>query len=301
MKQRKVTDYQDGSEWQIWEKRMYLLYPAPPKMEFDEYIERYRDTGDGRYFLYFLHAYEPALNRRALRYCSNYWVMPLFPDVKQTIVTALFEYATSYDHGVGVPFLAYTQLMVRDAVREFVRRNGGVHSVANASHFRRLAKVNALYYAGLDLGLTSRQCIVAIANKLNTTTGKVCSLIEEGLTFRDFKSLAIRSTDAADEENKEQYERYDRGDKTADPGEVVPDVLFMDEVMDAIDTLPYKQQQILFRFCGIRCMACGRVGNRETYAALANEFELYSESAVERARNDAIQKVRKFIQIEKPL
>lgn len=292
---KKISDYDGSFDWQQWEKRTYRIHPAPPKLEPDEYIERYRTTDDVCWFLQFLHYYEPSLNRRTRRFCRNYCVMHLFPEVKQTIVMTLFEYAANYDRTTGVPFFAYTQHMVRDAVRDFVRQNGGVHSVANVSHFRRLAKANALYYAGLDLGMTSRQCIVEIAGKMNTTVRKVCDLIKEGSTFRDFESLAIRTRIREDGEEPEVYERYDKGDKTADPGEVVPEALYMDEVMDAIDTLPYKQQQILFRTSGIRCMACGRTGSRETYATLANEFELYSESAVERERKRAIEKLQTML------
>lgn len=61
---KKITDYEDGFDWQQWEKRMYRIYPAPPKLELDEYIERYRATGDVCWFLRFLDYYEPSLNRR---------------------------------------------------------------------------------------------------------------------------------------------------------------------------------------------------------------------------------------------
>lgn len=69
----------------------------------------------------------------------------------------------------------------------------------------------------------------------------------------------------------------------------------MDEVIDAIQALPYKQQQILYLSSGISCIACGRICNRKTYAELANSFELYSESAVEKQRKQAIRKVRERV------
>ena len=62
----------------------------------------------------------------------------------------------------------------------------------------------------------------------------------------------------------------------------------MDEVVDAVEELPLKQREILYRSCGIRCIACGRTGNRETYADIANLFQLYSESVVEKLRKTAI-------------
>ena len=91
------------------------------------------------------------------------------------------------------------------------------------------------------------------------------------------------------------YDKYDKGNRTADPGEVVPNALFMDEVIDAIQALSYKQQQILYLSNGISCLACGRICNRKTYAELANGFELYSESAAEKQRKQAIRKLREMM------
>ena len=271
------------------DKRMYRIFPAPERKPPDEYIAIYARTKETEYFEAFLHYYEPSLNRRAQRYCSNYWVEHLFADVKQTIVMTLYEYAHQYDISQSVSFLAYTKLMVQEAVHDLIRQNGGVHSIAAASHYRRLRKVNFLHYANLDLGLSQNASIRMISEQLSITEKKVISLIAEGKCFRDFVSFAELAEDTADEDVPDIYERYDRGDKTADPGEVVPNALFMDEVVDAVEELPFRQREILYRSCGIRCMACGRTGNRETYADIANMFQLYSESAVEKLRKAAIK------------
>lgn len=273
------------------ESRMYCMALAPERRPLDEFIKMYVWTGETKYFDAFLHHYEPALNRRAMGYCRHYRVEHLYLDVKQTIVMTLFEYAKRYDPTEGVPFLQYTRLMVREAVHDLIRQIGGVHSIANASHYRRLRKVNFLHYANLDMGLSASASIRMIAEQLQITEKKVSALIAEGECFRDFENFGERTGDSSDEDAPEKYERYDRGDKSADPGEVVPNALFMDEIVETIEALPVKQREILYRSCGIRCMACGRVGNRESYADLANEFELYSESAAEKIRKAAIREL----------
>lgn len=287
MKHMKSNDKKvDRGEW------IYRMNPAPEKLPLEEYIQLYQNTKNEQYFHAFLHCYEPSLNRRAMRYCRNYWVEHLFLDVKQTIVTTLFEYADKYDANMGVPFLAYTSLMVREAVHDMIRLNGGVHSIANASHYRKLRKVNYLHYINRDKGMTDYQSAEIIAEELNMTVNKVCAMISKGRCFRDFESLAERERDLSDEDAPDVYDKHDKGDRTADPGIVVPNALFMDEVIDAIQVLPYKQQQMLYLSSGISCIACGRICNRRTYAELANGFELYSESAVEKQRKQAIRKLR---------
>jgi len=220
--------------------RMYCMAPAPKQRPLDEFIRMYVWTGETEYFKAFLHHYEPALNRRAMGYCRNYRVEHLFQDVKQTIVTTLFEYAKRYDPTESVSFLQYTKLMVREAVHDLIRQIGGVHSIANASHYRRLRKVNFLHYANLDLGLSVSASVRLIAEQLEITEKKVSALIAEGECFRDFESIAERTGDTSDEDAPEKYERYDRGDRSADPGEVVPNALFMDEIVEAIEALPVK-------------------------------------------------------------
>ena len=132
--------------------------------------------------------------------------------------------------------------------------------------------------------MTDYQSAEIIAEELNMTVNKVCAMISEGRCFRDFESRAERERDLSDEDAPDVYDKHDKGDRTADPGIVVPNALFMDEVIDAIQVLPYKQQQMLYLSSGISCIACGRICNRRTYAELANGFELYSESAVEKQR-----------------
>ena len=75
----------------------------------------------------------------------------------------------------------------------------------------------------------------------------------------------------------------------------MPNALYWDAVIDAVEALPFKQKEILLGSLGIRCMYCKRVGNRISYGELANRFELYSENAAEKQRKAAIDKLKKTI------
>ena len=52
--------------------RIFRLDPAPPKPEnINDYIVRAVQEKDTTYFLYFLHHYEPRLNRKVYRFFLN--------------------------------------------------------------------------------------------------------------------------------------------------------------------------------------------------------------------------------------
>lgn len=272
----------------------YRQSRPPEKREYDEYIRLYRENVDEAYFLAFLYYYEAPLNRRTRRFCERHYITHLCNDVKQTIVLTLFECAKKYETQQGVPFLAYTQSYVKEALRDYLCENGGVHSVP-AAHFRYLSRINAMYYERTGAGSSSHDAVKDISQKTGLAEKKIYALIAEGEAFREFNDISEMFRDTSDENNIDEYERYDMGDKTADPGEIVPNEYYWDEVIDAVENLPYKQKEILLGSLGIRCMYCKRVGNRISYAELANRFELYSENAAEKQRKAAIDELKEVL------
>jgi DNA-directed RNA polymerase specialized sigma subunit len=268
---------------------MYSLSPAPPKYPLNEYIKQYKLTNDENYLNYFLHCYEPTLNKTAWAFCVKYHQEHRFQDVKQTIVEALFEKLPEYDPSQGVTFLQFSKYYVQDALHEYVRINGSIYSIETQNRFKALRKANAIYYLCLDKGMDEHAAISACANQMALSENTVKTLIAEGIAFRYYNST---DSSVIIEEGEEIFEeRYFIGDRSIDPATVVPQALFMDEIINIIEKLPYRQCRILYESCGIKCIYCGRIGKRKNYAGLANEFELYSESAVEKQRKAAIRQI----------
>ena len=68
---------------------MYQIKPKPPKMELNDCIVRYKETGNEFFFRCFLHYYEYRLNKRTESYCLQYGQLNHFLDIKQTIIATM--------------------------------------------------------------------------------------------------------------------------------------------------------------------------------------------------------------------
>ena len=269
-----------------WFEKMYQLKPEPPKMPLNKYIRLYKETGDNLYFQFFLHTYEPQLNRRTQRIIERYCLADRYADVKQTIILALLSKLPEYDLSYGVDFLKYADIHIRSFINEYIRIYGSCYSVQKENHYKALKKVSAIYYDNPDKTLDER--VQLIKKQTSYSERTIHALITESTDFRYYESFDPHYDEADDDDITPQ--KY-VSDHSADPGVVVPFALYMDEVIDSVEKLTYKQQKILYASSGIQCIYCGRIGKRKTYAELANDFELYSESAIEKLRKKAIEDI----------
>ena len=53
------------------EFEIYRITPPPPEWDLQEYIRQYIQSGDDKYFYWFLHYYEPTINEKA-KFDDNY-------------------------------------------------------------------------------------------------------------------------------------------------------------------------------------------------------------------------------------
>ena len=72
------------------EFEIYRITPPPPKWDLQEYIRQYVQTGDDKYFYWFLHYYEPTLNEKA-KFFRNKYSMEEYLNCSQRITQALSE------------------------------------------------------------------------------------------------------------------------------------------------------------------------------------------------------------------
>lgn len=90
------------------EFEIYRITPPPPESNLQEYIRQYVQTGDAKYFYWFLHYYEPTLNEKAKSFRNKYSMEEHFADIKQSLVTGLCKALVNYDISIA-PFLPYAQ------------------------------------------------------------------------------------------------------------------------------------------------------------------------------------------------
>lgn len=93
-----------------FEKKEFEIYriSPPPKWDLQEYIRQYVQTGDDKYFYWFLHYYEPTLNEKAKSFRNKYSMEEHFADIKQSLVTGLCKALINFDISIS-PFLPYAQ------------------------------------------------------------------------------------------------------------------------------------------------------------------------------------------------
>ena len=106
------------------EFEIYRISPPPPKWDLQEYIRQYVQTGDDKYFYWFLYYYEPTLNEKAKFFRNKYKMDEHFSDIKQSLVAGLCKALINYDISIA-PFLPYAQRYMEREVHNYIRTSDG--------------------------------------------------------------------------------------------------------------------------------------------------------------------------------
>jgi len=279
----------DQEQWERWTEYMYQLAPKPPKMELDEYIEKYKATDNFLYFRFFLHYYENRLNGEVERICRIYGQKHNFEDIKQTIVITLIKLIPKYNPELGVPFLSFAKVYVTAAIRRYIRKYGSCYSVKNDNHFRELRKANGIYYK--DPEKSAKERLAETVSQMGKSEKDVRDLLIEGEHFRYYDSIYV---DLEDDLGEPYFEEWVI-DEYSQPETIVPNLMLSDDMLEAVEKLMHRPRAILLRRLGILCLYCGRTGERISKEEIANHFELYSDSAVDRTLNKATAELAKVL------
>ena len=126
------------------EFEIYRITPPPPEMDLQEYIRQYVQSGDDKYFYWFLHYYEPTLNEKAKSFRNKYSMEEHFADIKQSLVTGLCKALMKYDITIA-PFLPYAQRYMEREVHNYIRTMRTGYSVQSEFEYARLRKVMDIF------------------------------------------------------------------------------------------------------------------------------------------------------------
>lgn len=170
---------------------IYRLDSKPKRLNnYNNYFTRYLETKDEKYFLEFLHFYEPKLNRIAKNFIAKYGLdRERLDDLKQIFSSLLWERLQNYDS--ELPLL---QLIKYDCEREwhnYVRQNCGNISPDNANHYSNMRKVMYLFNrkTGKDYG----DIISEIALELKITERTVINCLNASAEFSSVNNLDIHN------------------------------------------------------------------------------------------------------------
>ncbi|GHU60204.1 hypothetical protein FACS1894171_0730 [Clostridia bacterium] len=149
-------------------RNMYRMAEEPPEMELNDYIVKYKKTGDSYYLSCFLHRFEQQiLNGWAYKLGEKYGQLSRFQDIKQEMVSILLDRVEVYDSTVGTMLLQFAKKNMLATVHTYMRKNCGIYLLPE-KYYQNLRLVSHLYYK--DRALSEDERIQAVITQTPTAT-----------------------------------------------------------------------------------------------------------------------------------
>ena len=283
-KPKSVPSTPDGGITRYMAERIFQLEPEPPKAEnINDYILSALREKELKYFSFFLHYYEPQLNKRIKGFLGvdggDQYDPERFLDIKLSCREAMLQKLPDYDPEKGAEYATYIYPFIRDAMLRF-RMGEEQWSVSSLTRYKMLRTMAWLYHNTKDaIGefVKKYDCDLALAEEyLKVVRG-----------IRNQQPFFVTEQDEDGEETGEDVTR----DYSWNYADILWDGIQAEKVRKAFEKLNYREQTLLEKRLAI-CMTCGRVGswkNRPTFEELAVMFEGSSASGAERAYRKAAE------------
>lgn len=285
----------------FWERRMYRLDPAPPKLPAQEYIVRYLTENEDKYLAWYLHDQEPALNKLVQAACERYAMAEHFADIKQAAVCGILTALQKYDSAVGAPFAAFQTRYIQDGIDDYIRTAQSGVITMTTDTYPVLRRIMAIYHlSGDNCGDDSVQ---RIADETGMDTKTVRRYIAIG-TLNERRVDFYRQYDEDGEETGEGI----AVDTTSQPDKLYFRAMLYDALHEAYDSLTYREQHTVAKHLGF-CDTCwsvrkavlinGEIEYRPirpmTFEEISHSASRKSDKASERTYNNALEKMRKTL------
>ena len=258
-------------------ERIFQLEPEPPAVgNLNEYILSALHEKDLIYFSFFLHYYEPQLNKRIKGFLGvdggDLYDTDRFIDIKLSCREQMLQKLMDYDLTKGAEYATYIYPFIWDSMLRF-RMGEEKWSVSSLTNYKMVRSMAWLYH-------NTKDAVNQFSKKYN------CDL-----------ALA------------EEYLKVVRGIRNQQPFYITDedgeaDILWngiqAEKVQRAFEKLNYREQTLLEKRLAV-CLTCGRVGswkNRPTFEELAVMFEGSTASGAERAYRKAVDKLTEFLVAE---
>ena len=267
-------------------ERIFQLEPEPPAVgSLNEYILSALQEKNLIYFSFFLHHYEPQLNKRIKGFLGvdsgNLYDTDRFLDIKLSCREKMLQKLMDYDPAKGAEYATYIFPFIRDAMLRF-RMSEEKWSVSSLTNYKMVRSMAWLYH-------NTKDAVSEFAKKYNC----VLALAEEYLKvvrgIRNQQPFYV--TDEDGEETGEDVALDDSWNYT----DILWNGIQAEKVQRAFEKLNFREQTLLEKRLAI-CMTCGRVGSwkgRPTFEELAVMFEGSTAEIVRLADWDTV-KTNKF-------
>ena len=268
-------------------ERIFQLDPAPPQMEnLNDYILAALEKKDLQYFSFFLHQYEPRLNRvirGALAQDADIRYDPeLLMDMKMNCVHMMLEKLETYDPSEGAAFTTYIYHDIFDAIRE-CQLGRECWSFKELSYYK---KVRTAAWMLNNL----QNPIEEYIKRFGCTRKTAEKIMRAARTIRNRKEYLItdENGDVVNEVGENHFWNY---------AEVLQKRVHASAVRKAFDLLTAEEQFYLEARNAI-CMTCGKVEplrKRKTFDQLGDTFEFTTANGAEKAYHRAVDRLARIL------
>lgn len=225
---------------------MYRITPPPPKWELQEYIRLFVETGNDKYFYWFLHYYEPQMNYLAKEYRKTYKMEEHFADIKQAMAYGLCKALVNYDISKS-PFFPYANRYMEREAHTYIRTMRTGYSVQSDFEYARLRKAMAIYK---DLGGEfTEETIAQVATQIGESYEKTKSIIEGGILTENYTDVQSNDEDDAGTTD------FLLPDSLLNPESIYFKQELYDKLYEAYDSLEYTEKIMLAQHLGF-CPEC---------------------------------------------
>ena len=274
-------------------ERIFQLEPEPPKVDsINEYILSASREKDLKYFSFFLHHYEPQLNKRIRSFLctdgSDQYNPERFVDIKLSCRELMLQKLPEYDPCKGAEYATYIYPSIKDAMLRF-RMGEEQWSVSSLTNYKMLRTMAWLYH-------NTKDAVGEFAKKYDCELALAEEYLKVVRGIRNQQPFFVTEQDEDGEETGEDVTR----DDSWNYADILWNGIQANNVQKAFDKLNYREQTLLERRLSI-CMTCGRVGSwkgRPTFEELAVMFEGSTASGAERAYKRAANKLTEFLVAE---
>ena len=229
------------------EFEMYRITPPPPKWDLQEYIRRYVETGNDKYFYWFLHYYESQMNYLAKDYRKTYKTEDHFADIKQAMAFGLCKALVNYDISKSLFFPYANRYMEREA-HNYIRTMRTGYSIQSEFEYARLRKAMAIYK---DLGGEfTEETIAQVATQIGESYEKTKSIIEGGILTESYTDIQNKSDDDDETESSIIVP-----DSSLNPENIYFKQELYGKLYEAYDSLEYTEKIMLAQHLGF-CPDC---------------------------------------------
>ena len=265
-------------------ERIFQLEPEPPKVDSpNDYILSALRKKDLKYFSFFLHHYEPQLNKRIKSFLGVVGGDPYdtdrFIDIKLSCREQMLQKLMDYDPSKGAEYATYIFPFIRDAMLRF-RMGEEKWSVSSLTNYKMVRSMAWLYH-------NTKDAVSEFSKKYNCDLALAEEYLKVVRGIRNQQPFYV-----TDEDGEETGEAVALDDSW-NYADILWNGIQAEKVQRAFEKLNFREQTLLEKRNAV-CMTCGRVGSweeRPTFEDLAVMFEGSTASGAERAYKKALDKL----------